>query len=116
MLPKDFPHRFFSPLISKHKEAYIHVLLSIESVLEQSRRIALPRNALISDLRRTFQRESFAFDVSDEEDYDVEPSGDVIQDNLSFIIRLFFRCGWIDHDETGDHSSDLLFVTVYGKG
>jgi hypothetical protein len=112
MLPVDFPHRFFSPLTSKHREAYIHVILAMESVLEQSKRIALPRNALINDLRRTFQRENYALDVSDEEEYDVEPSGDIIQDNLAFIVRLFFRSGWVDHDETGDYSSDMLFITL----
>jgi len=87
----------------------------MESVLEQSKRIALPRRALIDELRRAFQRENYALDVSDEEEYDEEPSGDVVQDNLAFIVRLFFRSGWIDHDETGDHSSDMLFITLYGK-
>jgi len=115
MLPKDFPIRFFSPLTSKHKEVYIHVLLSIESALEQSKRIALPRTALIADLRRILQRENYTLDVSDEEEYDEEPSGDIIQDNLAFIVRLFLRSGWIDHDESGDYSSDLIFITLFGK-
>ena len=74
MLPADFPHRFFNPLTSKHREDYIHVLLAIESTLEQSKRIALPRTALASELRRIFQRENYTLDVSDEEDYDEEPS------------------------------------------
>jgi len=87
----------------------------MKSVLEQSKRIALPRSSLINDLRRTFQRENYAFDVSDEEEYDETPTGDVIQDNLAFIIRLFSRSGWIDHDETGDYTSDMLFITLYGK-
>jgi len=115
MLPKDLPNRFFNPLTSKHKEAYIHVLLLIETALEQSKRIALPRIALITDLRRAFQRENYTLDVSDEEEYDEVPSGDFEQDNLAFTIRQFLRCGWIDLDESGDYSSDLLFITLFGK-
>lgn len=65
ILPSDFPHRFFNPLTSKHREDYIHVLLSLESVLEQSKRIALPRNALVAELRRTFHRENYALDGND---------------------------------------------------
>jgi len=115
MLPKDFPHSFFRPLTSKHREAYVHVLLTVESILEQSRRIALPRVALVSDMRRVFGRENYTLDVSDEEEFDEEPSGDFEQDNLAFIIRLFLRCGWVDLDETGDYSSDMLFITLFGK-
>ena len=115
MLPKDFPKRFFNPLTSKHREAYIHVLLNIEQALEEAKRIALPRSALVAELRRMFQRENFSLDVSDEEEYDEEPSGDIEQDNLAFTIRLFLRSEWIDLDETGDYSSDLLFITLYGK-
>lgn len=115
MLPNDFPNRFFNPLTSKHREDYIHVLLSIEIVLEEAKRIALPRTALISELRRRFHRENYDLDVSDEEDYDEEPSGDPEQDHLAFTARLFLRSGWIDLDESGDHASDTLFLTQYGK-
>lgn len=115
MLPNDFPYRFFNPLTSKHREDYIHVLLSIEIVLEEAKRIALPRTALLSELRRRFHRENYALDVSDEEDYDEEPSGDPEQDHLSFTVRLFLRSGWIDLDESGDYASDILFLTQYGK-
>ena len=115
MLPKDFPHRFFNPLTSKHRESYIHVLLNIEHILEDSKRIALPRGALVAELRRMFHRENFALDVSDEEEFDEEPSGDFEQDNLAFTIRLFLRSEWIDLDEVGDYSSELLFITLYGK-
>lgn len=115
MLPNDFPYRFFNPLTSKHREDYIHVLLSIEVVLEEAKRIALPRVALVSELRRRFHRENYSLDISDEEDYDEEPSGDPEQDHLAFTIRLFLRCGWIDLDESGDYASDTLFLTQYGK-
>lgn len=115
MLPNDFPYRFFNPLTSKHREDYIHVLFSIEAVLEEAKRIALPRTALLSELRRRFRRENYALDVSDEEDYDEEPSEDPEQDHLSFTIRLFLRSGWIDLDESGDYASDILFLTQYGK-
>lgn len=115
ILPSDFPHRFFNPLTSKHREDYIHVLLSLESVLEQSKRIALPRNALVAELRRTFHRENYALDVSDEEDYDEEATDDPEQDNLAFTIRLFLRSGWIDTDESGDHLTESVFLTQYGK-
>lgn len=115
ILPSDFPHRFFNPLTSKHREDYIHVLLSLESVLEQSKRIALPRNALVAELRRTFHRENYALDVSDEEDYDEEATDDPEQDNLAFTIRLFLRSGWIDTDESGDHLAESVFLTQYGK-
>lgn len=115
MLPKDFPYRFFNPLTSKHREVYIHVLLTVESVLEQSKRIALPRNALIAELRRIFQRENYALDVSDEEDYDEEPSDDPEQDHLAYTIRLLLHSGWIDVDESGDYVSESIFITLYGK-
>lgn len=109
MLPNDFPYRFFNPLTSKHREDYIHVLLSIEIVLEEAKRIALPRTALLSELRRRFHRENYTLDISDEDDYDEEPSGDREQDNLAFTVRLFLRSGWIDLDESGDYATDLLF-------
>ena len=115
MLPADFPRRFFNPLTSKHREDYIHALLAAELVLEQAKRIALPRTALVSELRRVFQRENYTLDVSDEEDYDEEPSGDPDQDNLAFTIRLLLRSGWIDVDESGDHATDFIFITSYGK-
>lgn len=115
MLPKDFPYRFFNPLTSKHREDYIHVLFSIEAVLDESAQIALPRTALAAELRRTFRRENYALDVSDEEDYDEEPSDDPVQDHLAYTIRLFLRSGWIDADESGDHATDSLFFTQYGK-
>jgi len=115
MLPADFPRRFFNPLTSKHRGDYIHILLAIESVLEQAKRIALSRTSLLSELRRVFQRENYTLDVSDEEDYDEEPSGDPEQDNLAFTIRLLLRSGWIDIDESGDYASDFIFVTSYGK-
>lgn len=115
MLPNDFPYRFFNPLTSRHREDYIHVLLSIEIVLEEAKRIALPRTALLSELRRRFQRENYALDISDEDDYDDEISGDPEQDYLAFTVRLLLRSGWIDLDETGDYASDLLFLTQYGK-
>lgn len=115
MLPKDFPYRFFNPLTSKHREDYIHVLLTIESALEQAKRIAMPRNALAAELRRIFQRENYALDVSDEEDYDEEPSGDPEQDHLSFTLRLLLRSGWVDVDESGGYASDAMFITLYGK-
>ena len=115
MLPKDLQYRFFNPLTSKHRETYIRILLNIESTLEESKRIALPRSALIAELRRMLQRENYELDVSDEEEYDQEPSGDFEQDNLAFIIRLFLRSGWIDLDEAGDYSTDMLFITLYGK-
>lgn len=115
MLPKDFPRRFFNPLTSKHREDYIHVLLSIESTLEEAKRIALPRNALVAELRRIFQRENYSLDVSDEEDYDEELSGDPEQDHLAFTIRLFLRSGWIDLDESGEYAADTVFLTQYGK-
>lgn len=109
MLPNDFPYRFFNPLTSKHREDYIHVLLSIEIVLEEAKRIALPRTALLSELRRRFHRGNYTLDISDEDDYDEEPSGDREQDNLAFTVRLFLRSGWIDLDESGDYATDLLF-------
>ena len=115
ILPADFPYRFFNPLTSKHREDYIHVLLSLESVLEQAKRIALPRNALMAEMRRTFHRENYALDVSDEEDYDEESTDDPEQDNLAFTIRLFLRSGWIDTDESGDHITESVFLTQYGK-
>ncbi len=115
MLPNDFPRRFFNPLTSKHREDYIHVLLAIESTLEEARRIALPRSALVAELRRVFQRENYLLDVSDEEDYDEEPSGDPEQDHLAFTIRLFLRSGWIDLDESGESAADTVFLTQYGK-
>lgn len=115
MLPKDFPYRFFNPLTSKHREIYIHVLLTIESVLEQSKRIALPRNSLVSELKRIFQRENYAMDVSDEADYDETLSDDPEQDYLSYTIRLFLCSGWIDVDESGDYASESVFITLYGK-
>lgn len=115
MLPTDFPYRFFNPLTSKHREDYIHVLLSIEVVLEEAKRIALPRTALFSELRRKFHRENYDLDISDEEDYDEEPSGDPEQDHLAFTIRVFLRSGWIDLDESGDYASDTFFLTQYGK-
>lgn len=115
MLPKDFPHRFFNPLVSKHREDYIHVLLTIESTLEEARRIALPRNALTGELRRIFQRESYLLDVSDEEGYDEEPSDDLEQGQLAFALRLLLRSGWIDVDESGEHAADTVFLTQYGK-
>jgi hypothetical protein len=65
MFPSDLPRRFFTPLTSKHREAYVHVLLAIESVLEQSKKIALPRSVLFTELRRLFQRENYSLDVSD---------------------------------------------------
>ncbi|MDR1065623.1 MAG: hypothetical protein LBL25_04580, partial [Oscillospiraceae bacterium] len=115
MLPKDFPSRFFNPLTSKHREVYIHVLLTAESVLEDSKSIAMPRNALVAELRRIFQREDYALDVSDEEDYDEAPSGDPEQEHLAYSIRLLLRSGWIDVDESGDHASESVFITAYGK-
>jgi len=115
MLPVDFPRRFFNPLTSKHRASYVFVLLSVESILEQAKRIALPRTALLSELKRKFQRENYALDVSDEDEYDEAPSGDFIQDNIAFTIRLFLRSEWIDVDETGDYSTDLVFITSYGK-
>lgn len=115
ILPSDFPYRFFNPLTSKHREDYIHVLLSLESVLEQAKRIALPRNSLVAELRRTFHRENYALDVSDEEDYDEEATDDPEQDNLAFTIRLFLQCGWLDTDESGDHLTEAVFLTQYGK-
>lgn len=115
MLPKDFPNRFFNPLTSKHRQDYIHVLLEFESVLEETRRIALPRNALMAELRRIFQRQHYSLDVSDEEDYDEEPSGDPEQDHLAFTIRLFLRSGWIDADESGEYGTETIFLTQYGK-
>ena len=115
MFPADLPRHFFSPLTSKHSDAYVHVILSIESVLEQSKRIALPRTTLVAELRRIFQRENYALDVSDEEEYDEAPSGDFQQDNIAFTIRLLRRCGWIDSDETGDFHSETIFITSYGK-
>ncbi len=114
-LPSDFPYRFFNPLTSKHREDYIHVLLSLEAVLEQAKRIALPRNALIAEMRRAFHRENYALNVSDEEDYDEEATDDPEQDNLAFTFRLFLRSGWIDVDETGDHLTESIFLTQYGK-
>lgn len=115
MLPNDFPRRFFNPLTSRHREDYIHVLLSIEGALEEAKRIALPRAALVSELRRRFHREHYELDVSDEEDYDVEPSGDLEQDHLAYTIRVFLRSGWIDMDESGDYAADTFFLTQYGK-
>ena len=115
ILPSDFPHRFFNPLTSKHQGDYIHVLLSIERVLEQSKRIALPRNMLMAELRRAFRRENYALDVSDEEDYDEETTDDPEHDNLAYTIRLFLKSGWIDTDESGDHLTESVFLTQYGK-
>jgi hypothetical protein len=116
MLPNDFPQRFFNPLTSKHREMYIHVLLAIESALEQSKRIALPRNALLAELRRVFQRENYALeDVSDEEDYEETIAGDAEQNHLAYTIRLFLRSGWIDADDSVEHATELLFITLYGK-
>ena len=115
MLPNDFPYRFFNPLVSKHREDYIHVLLLIESALEESKRIALPRNALTRELRRMLQRENYNLDVSDEEGYDEEASGDPIQDNLAFTMRLLLRSGWVDTDESGDYVTESIFLTQYGK-
>jgi hypothetical protein len=115
MLPQDFPYRFFNPLTSKHREDYIHILLLVEVILEQAKRIALPRNALSAEIRRTLHRENYALDVSDEEEYDGEPSGDPERDNLAFTLRMLLRSGWIDVDESGDYASDLVFITVYGK-
>lgn len=115
MLPNDFPYRFFNPLVSKHREDYIHVLLLIETVLEESKRIALPRNALTHELRRMLQRENYDLDVSDEEDYDEEATGDLIQDNVAFTVRVLLRSGWIDTDESGDNTTESIFLTQYGK-
>lgn len=115
MLPRDFPYRFFNPLTSKHQEDYIHVLLGVESALEQAKRIAMPRTALAAELRRTFQRENYALDIADEEDYDEEPTDDPEQDHLSFTLRLLLRSGWIDLDESGDYASESVFITLYGK-
>lgn len=115
MLPADFPQRFFNPLTSKHRQDYIHILLSLETVLEQAKRIALPRGMLVEELRMLFHREHFSFDVSDEEDYNEEASGDLEKDNLAFTLRLFVRSGWVDTDDSLDHMTESVFLTQYGK-
>ena len=55
------------------------------------------------------------FHVSDEEDYDEEATDDPEQDNLAFTIRLFLQSGWLDTDESGDHLTEAVFLTQYGK-
>ncbi len=114
-LPRDFPGRFFNPLVSKHREDYIYVLLTLESVLAQEKRIALQRKELMENLRKAFHRENYSLNVSDEEEYDEQPTSDPEQDNLAFTIRVFLRSGWIDVDEGGDYQSELIFLTQYGK-
>lgn len=113
LLPKDLSPRFFNPLISIHKEYYIHILLTMESILSDARQIALPRSAMMRELHRQLERENWREDLSDEEDFGANQNE--TDDTAAYTVRKFVESGWIDSDESGDRASDMVFITLYGK-
>lgn len=115
MYLKNVPPLFFRPLVSKHREEYLSILFGIDAALTDAHSIALEREVLMNALERQVELARIELDVSDEEDYDSESSGDFLKDNLSYIIRLFLRVGWLDNDSSGDRATELLFITLLGK-
>lgn len=113
LLPKDLSPRFFNPLVSIHKEYYIHVLLLMESILSEVKQIALPRSAMMRELHRRLEREDWREDLSDEEDFGSTPGE--ADDAAAYTVRKLVESGWIDSDESGDRASDMFFITLYGK-
>jgi len=108
--------RFFNPLVSIHKKYYIDLLLLIEKTIEDARVIAIRRDVLLNQLHRNLEKSTIYEDISDETDYDVEKSSpNKLMDDMTYILRMFIRSGWIDLDESGDYSSDLVFITHAGK-
>ncbi len=113
LLPRDLSPKFFNPLASLHKEYYIHLLLLMESILSEAKQIALPRSAMMRELHRRVERENLREDLSDEEDFGNYPNE--AGDAVAYTVRKFVESGWIDSDESGDRSSDMVFITLYGK-
>ena len=113
LLPKDLSPRFFNPLISIHKEYYIHVLLLMESILSEAKQIALPRSAIMRELHRRLERDNWREDLSDGEDFGT--SSNEADDTAAYTVRKLVESGWIDSDESGDRASDMVFITLYGK-
>lgn len=114
MIDIKYPKRFFNPLVSKHQRYYIEILLQIEKIIEQEEKIAVERNIIIYELRHYLEQSDYE-DVSDEEDYDVEQTNNRLGDDLSYILRMFMRSGWIDIDESGSRAEDTIFITDSGK-
>ena len=115
MYLKDLPDRFFAPLLSIHKEEYATILFALDKLLQETNNIAMERDLMMSGLRRWMELSHMDIDVSDEEDYDSEPSDDFLQDNLAYIMRLFLRVGWLDSYGVGDRNSEELFFTLPGR-
>ena len=111
-----FPARFFNPLVSIHKKYYIQILLYMEKIIEDAKVIALMRSVLLGQLHRILDKNKMFEDVSDEIDYFIDKSsGNKLLDDMAFIIRYFLQSGWVDIDESDGYSSDLIFITHYGK-
>ena len=115
MYLKDLPDRFFAPLLSIHKEEYATILFALDTLLQETNNIAMERDLMMSGLRRWMELSHMDIDVSDEEDYDSEPSNDFLQDNLAYIMRLFLRVGWLDSYGVGDRNTEELFFTLPGR-
>lgn len=115
MYLKDVPPHFFRPLVSSHREEYLSVLFGVAQILADAHSIALEREILADALERQAELSRLQLDVSDEEDYDAEPSGDFLRDNLAYILRLFLRVGWLDSDGAGDRATETLFITLFGQ-
>lgn len=111
-----FPVRFFNPLVSIHKKYYIEILLYMEKIIEDAKVIALMRSVLLAQLHRILDKNKMFEDVSDEIDYNIEKaSGNKLMDDMAFILRYFIQSGWVDIDESDGYSSDLIFITHFGK-
>lgn len=114
MIDIKYPERFFNPLVSKHQKYYIEILLQTEKIISNAGRIALERSILVNELKKYIEHNNYE-DISDEEDYASGHFDNSIGDNLSYILRMFKRSGWIDSDDSGNRLEDAVFITDAGK-
>lgn len=114
MIDIKYPERFFNPLVSKHQKYYIEILLQTEKIISNAGRIALERSIIVNELKKYIEHNNYE-DISDEEDYAAGHFDNSIGDNLSYILRMFKRSGWIDSDDSGNRLEDAVFITDAGK-
>ena len=101
------PDNFFSLLSSKNKRIYLASILQCFKTYETGSILGIEKKIVVDDLVNYLDKNSFLYDVEDEEDEESNPQSK--RDLANYILRRMEECGWIYIDVTNDYEEILNF-------
>lgn len=101
------PDNFFSLLSSQNKRIYLACILQSFKTYETGSILGIEKKIIVDDLINFLDKNSYLYDVEDEEDEEANPQSK--RELVNYILRRMEECGWIYIDVTNDYEEILNF-------